>query len=74
MWIADKWNDYEVLDCSDGEKLERWGTYCLVRPDPQASKRSLSPEQPGRRGMGVFSVAGTVASLLWRAGIPTQAV
>lgn len=35
MWIADKWNDYEVLDCSDGEKLERWGTYCLVRPDPQ---------------------------------------
>lgn len=35
MWIADGWKDYEVLDCSDGEKLERWGKYLLVRPDPQ---------------------------------------
>lgn len=35
MWIADKWKDYEVIDTSDGEKLERWGEYILVRPDPQ---------------------------------------
>ena len=35
MWIADQWKDYEVIDTSDGEKLERWGKYCLVRPDPQ---------------------------------------
>ena len=35
MWIADKWEDYELLDCSGGEKLERWGEYLLVRPDPQ---------------------------------------
>lgn len=35
MWIADGWNDYEVIDCSDGEKLERWGKYTLLRPDPQ---------------------------------------
>lgn len=35
MWIADNWNDYEVIDCSKGEKLERWGDYLLVRPDPQ---------------------------------------
>jgi 23S rRNA (cytosine1962-C5)-methyltransferase len=35
MWIADQWKDYEVLDCSGGEKLERWGDYILVRPDPQ---------------------------------------
>lgn len=35
MWIADKWKDYEVLDCAGGEKLERWGDYLLVRPDPQ---------------------------------------
>ncbi len=35
MIYADKWNDYELLDCSDGEKLERWGKYTLVRPDPQ---------------------------------------
>ncbi|MCI8889184.1 MAG: SAM-dependent methyltransferase [Hungatella sp.] len=35
MWIADHWNDYEVIDCSDGEKLERWGDFLLIRPDPQ---------------------------------------
>lgn len=35
MWIADKWNDYEIIDTSGGEKLERWGNYILVRPDPQ---------------------------------------
>jgi 23S rRNA (cytosine1962-C5)-methyltransferase len=35
MWIADSWKEYEVIDTSDGEKLERWGDYLLVRPDPQ---------------------------------------
>lgn len=35
MWIADGWKDYEVIDASEGEKLERWGKYILVRPDPQ---------------------------------------
>ena len=35
MWLADNWKDYEVIDCSKGEKLERWGDYILVRPDTQ---------------------------------------
>ena len=35
MWIADNWKDYEVIDTSSGEKLERWENYILVRPDPQ---------------------------------------
>lgn len=35
MWIANEWDDYEVLDSSQGEKLERWGKYILIRPDPQ---------------------------------------
>ena len=35
MWTADNWKDYEVLDASAGEKLERWGDYLLIRPDPQ---------------------------------------
>ncbi len=35
MRISDGWKDYEVLDTSDGEKLERWGDIILVRPDPQ---------------------------------------
>ena len=35
LWISDAWEDYEVLDASGGERLERWGDYVLVRPDPQ---------------------------------------
>lgn len=35
MWTADNWKDYEILATSGGEKLERWGDYTLVRPDPQ---------------------------------------
>ena len=35
MWVADNWKDYELLDASDGERLERWGEYVLRRPDPQ---------------------------------------
>lgn len=36
MWIAESWQDYELLDCGGGEKLERWAEQLLVRPDPQA--------------------------------------
>jgi len=35
MWVADQWKEYEIIDCSKGEKLERWGDYILLRPDPQ---------------------------------------
>ena len=35
MFIADHWKDYEVIDTSSGDKLERWGKYILRRPDPQ---------------------------------------
>ena len=40
MWIADNWKDYTVIDTSQGEKLERWGKYSLVRPDPQVIWKS----------------------------------
>lgn len=36
MFLSDNWKDFELIDCSNGEKLERWGKYYLVRPDPQA--------------------------------------
>ena len=35
MRIADNWQDYELIDTSSGEKLERWGKVRLIRPDPQ---------------------------------------
>ena len=36
MWRADKWKDYELIDCGGGRRLERWGKQILIRPDPQA--------------------------------------
>ena len=35
MKVSDNWKDYELIDCSEGERLERWGKYILIRPDPQ---------------------------------------
>lgn len=35
LLLADRWTDYQLLDCGDGLKQERWGSYVLVRPDPQ---------------------------------------
>ena len=35
MIKADLWSDYALLDTSDGMRLEKWGKYTLVRPDPQ---------------------------------------
>ncbi len=35
MWSSDRWTDYELIDCSKGERLERWGEQILIRPDPQ---------------------------------------
>ncbi|MBO5797853.1 MAG: SAM-dependent methyltransferase, partial [Clostridia bacterium] len=35
MRAAENWKDYELLDASAGERLERWGEFILIRPDPQ---------------------------------------
>ena len=35
MWLANNWKDYTIIDTSSGEKLEMWGRYSLIRPDPQ---------------------------------------
>ena len=35
MRLADDWKDYKVLSTGDGYKLEKWGEFNLLRPDPQ---------------------------------------
>ena len=35
MRTAENWKDYQLIDCSDSEKLEKWGNIILIRPDPQ---------------------------------------
>lgn len=49
MWLADNWKEYEVIDCSAGEKLERWGRYTLLRPDPQVIWNTKKEDRRWRR-------------------------
>ena len=54
MWIAENWKDYEVIDCSKGEQLERWGKYLLVRPDPQVIWDTPKTEKGWRKMNGHY--------------------
>ena len=54
MWIADNWKDYELLDASDGERLERWGRYILRRPDPQIIWRGAQKHPAWKNAAAVY--------------------
>ncbi|MDR2634568.1 MAG: class I SAM-dependent methyltransferase [Clostridiales bacterium] len=43
MLINNEWTDYEIIATGNGEKLERWSKYHLIRPDPQIIWKPLSP-------------------------------
>jgi 23S rRNA (cytosine1962-C5)-methyltransferase len=54
MWTADGWKDYEVIDTSEGEKLERWGKYILLRPDPQVIWKTPKERRQWQRPNGHY--------------------
>ena len=54
MWSSENWKDYELLDTSDGERLERWGKYILVRPDPQIIWKGVADHPAWKRADGVY--------------------
>lgn len=43
MLVAKDWKDYQVIATGDGEKLEKWGNICLLRPDPQVIWHAKNP-------------------------------
>ena len=55
MWVADKWQDYELLDASDGERLERWGRFVLRRPDPQIIWKNSASHKLWKRADAVYT-------------------
>ena len=55
MWVADKWQDYELLDASDGERLERWGRFVLKRPDPQIIWKNSATHKLWKRADAVYT-------------------
>ncbi|MBQ3150533.1 MAG: class I SAM-dependent methyltransferase [Clostridia bacterium] len=59
MRIADKWQDYELIDCSDGERLERWGDTILIRPDPQIIWKTEKENAFWRKAHGKYLRSNT---------------
>ena len=54
MFIAEHWKDYELLDASDGERLERWGTQILIRPDPQVIWKNVARHPAWKKADGIY--------------------
>ena len=55
MWRSDRWKDYELIDCSRGEKLERWGDQLLVRPPPPANFKNPPPPPGSEHNAGRYA-------------------
>ena len=72
MWIADNWKDYELLDASNGERLERWGQHILVRPDPQVIWKTPRVAPAWKRPEGRYSRSHTGGGSWDRGALPAS--
>jgi len=54
MFINKDWNEYELLDAAAGERLERWGKYILIRPDPQIIWKGERKNPLWKKADGVY--------------------
>lgn len=59
MFKSTDWKDYELIDASDGEKLERWGNYILIRPDPQIIWKSPRKNPLWHNADGIYRRASS---------------
>ena len=55
MWSADNWKEYSLLDCSDGCRLEKWGEYTLIRPDPQVIWKNCRAHSAWKKADAVYN-------------------
>jgi len=58
MWISDNWTDYELIDADSGERLERWGKYILIRPDPQIIWKGERKNPLWKKADGIYRRSG----------------
>lgn len=59
MRFSSAWKDYELLDCSCGERLERWGKVTLIRPDPQVVWQTPKTNPYWRKADAVYHRSNT---------------
>lgn len=55
MLIAENWKDYELIDASDGQRLERYGSVIMVRPDPQVIWTGRKNSPLWKKAHGVYT-------------------
>ena len=72
MWCSENWKDYELLDASDGERLERWGKYILVRPDPQVIWKNAARHPKWARADAVYKRSSNGGGGWAKNTLPTQ--
>ena len=72
MWIADQWKEYELLDASDGERLERWGNYILIRPDPQIIWKGAAVHPAWKHADGIYRRCATGGGSWIKNKLPEQ--
>jgi 23S rRNA (cytosine1962-C5)-methyltransferase len=65
IFITEPTKDYELLDSGEGEKLERFGSYILARPDPQALWHKTRPAEEWQNAHGIFDVKARATAQAW---------
>ena len=59
MNIANKWEDYKIIDMANGQKLEKWGNIILSRPDPQIIWNNKSYPEEWKKADAIYSRSNT---------------
>ena len=72
MWSANNWKDYQLIDASDGERLERWGKYILIRPDPQIIWHGERNAPEWKRADGIYRRANTGGGKWVKKNLPEE--
>ena len=72
MRLSDKWQDYCLIDTSDGERLERWGDVTLIRPDPQIIWKGERKNPLWKKADGIYSRSRSGGGDWVRKNIPEE--
>ena len=73
LLFSPQWTDYELLDCGDGQKLERFGPYTFARPEVQALWKKALPAEKWQAAHACFEPSGEESGGHWALKKPVEA-